>query len=62
MTPTAHVPIVAALTPVEVRREGAASIALTVPDGDRLLPAAVRALDAAGISRRECDGRAAHPR
>ena len=43
-------PLVGALTPVEVRREGAASIALTVPDGDRLLPAAVRALDAAGIS------------
>ena len=44
------IPVVGALTPVEVRREGAASIALTVPDGDRLLPAAVRALDAAGIS------------
>ena len=44
------IPVVGALTPVEVRRDGAASIALTVPDGDRLLPASVRALDAAGIS------------
>ncbi|HWI31737.1 MAG TPA: ATP-binding cassette domain-containing protein [Microbacterium sp.] len=55
--------VVAGLAPVEVRREAAATgssggvsgvsgsaIALTVPDGDRLLPAIVRALDAAGIS------------
>ena len=33
---------------VPVRREGAASVTVTAPDGDALLPAAVRALDAAG--------------
>ena len=43
------VAVVQGLTDREVRREGAASVALTAPDGDALLPAAVRALDAAGI-------------
>ena len=43
------VAVVQQLTDREVRREGAASVALTAPDGDALLPAAVRALDAAGI-------------
>lgn len=38
------------LTDRSVRREGEASVAVTAPDGDALLPAAVRALDAAGIA------------
>ncbi|WP_460796725.1 ABC transporter ATP-binding protein [Microbacterium sp. GXF0217] len=42
-------PIVARLTPREVARENA-SLSLTVPDGDRLLPVIVRELDAAGIA------------
>ena len=43
------VPVVQRLTDREVRREGEASVALTAPSGDALLPSAVRALDAAGI-------------
>ncbi|GAA3204536.1 ATP-binding cassette domain-containing protein [Microbacterium terregens] len=43
------VAVVRQLTDREVRREGPASVALTAPDGDALLPSAVRALDAAGI-------------
>jgi ABC-2 type transport system ATP-binding protein len=43
------VAVVQELTDREVRREGAASVVLTAPDGDSLLPAAVRALDAADI-------------
>jgi len=43
------VAVVQGLTDREVRRDGAASVALTAPEGDALLPAAVRALDAAGI-------------
>jgi ABC-2 type transport system ATP-binding protein len=43
------VAVVRQLTDREVRREGAASIVLTAPDGDSLLPSAVRALDAADI-------------
>ncbi len=42
--------MVGRLTDREVRREHAASLTLTVPDGDRLLPAAIRALDDAGIA------------
>ncbi|MET0672283.1 MAG: ATP-binding cassette domain-containing protein [Microbacterium pygmaeum] len=42
--------VVQGLTERDVRREGAASVVLSVPDGDALLPAAVRAMDAAGIS------------
>jgi len=45
----AGVAVVQRLTDREVRREGDVSITLTAPDGDELLPAAVRALDAAGI-------------
>ena len=43
------VAVVQRLTDREIRREGEASIVLTAPEGDALLPAAVRALDAAGI-------------
>jgi ABC-2 type transport system ATP-binding protein len=42
--------VVQRLTDRTVRREGAASVVLTAPEGDSLLPAAVRALDAADIS------------
>jgi ABC-2 type transport system ATP-binding protein len=42
--------VVQRLTDRPVRREGAASVVLTAPEGDSLLPAAVRALDAADIS------------
>src|SRR6187431_949084 len=48
--------VVQGLTDRPVRREDAASVALTAPDGDALLPAAVRALDAAGISVRTATG------
>jgi ABC-type multidrug transport system ATPase subunit len=44
----AAVAVVQRLTDREVRQD-AASVTLTAPDGDALLPAAVRALDAAGI-------------
>jgi ABC-2 type transport system ATP-binding protein len=44
------VEVVQRLTDRGVRREGEASVVLTAPEGDALLPAAVRALDAAGIS------------
>jgi ABC-2 type transport system ATP-binding protein len=43
------VEVVQRLTDREVRREGERDVALTAPEGDALLPAAVRALDAAGI-------------
>ena len=43
------VAVVQKLTDRTVRREDAASVVLTAPDGDSLLPAAVRALDAADI-------------
>ncbi|MCR2812444.1 ATP-binding cassette domain-containing protein [Microbacterium sp. zg.Y1090] len=46
----AALPVVRRLTESDVRREDAASLTLTVPDGDRLLPAAIRALDEAGIA------------
>ncbi|WP_127476921.1 ATP-binding cassette domain-containing protein [Microbacterium sulfonylureivorans] len=45
----AAVAVVQRLTDRGVRREGEASVTLTAPDGDALLPSAVRALDAAGI-------------
>ncbi|MCR2825127.1 ATP-binding cassette domain-containing protein [Microbacterium sp. zg.Y909] len=45
----AALPVVGRLTDRDVRRQDAASLTLTVPDGDRLLPAAIRALDEAGI-------------
>ncbi|MCR2793603.1 ABC transporter ATP-binding protein [Microbacterium sp. zg.Y625] len=50
------VPVVQALTDRPVRREGAASVAVTAPDGERLLPEAVRALDAAGVAVRRATG------
>ena len=43
------VAVVQKLTDRTVRREDAASVVLTAPDGDSLLPAAVRALDVADI-------------
>ena len=43
------VAVVQKLTDRTVRRDDAASVVLTAPDGDSLLPAAVRALDAADI-------------
>ena len=43
------VAVVQGLTDREVRRDGGPAVVLTAPDGDALLPAAVRALDAAGI-------------
>lgn len=48
--------VVAGLTDREVTREGEASVVLTAPDGDALLPTAVRALDAAGLSVRTATG------
>ena len=42
--------VVQAMTDRPVRREDGASIGVTAPEGDALLPAAVRALDAAGIA------------
>jgi ABC-2 type transport system ATP-binding protein len=43
------VAVVQTLTDRAVRRQEPASVSLTAPEGDALLPAAVRALDAAGI-------------
>ncbi|MFB8388411.1 ATP-binding cassette domain-containing protein [Microbacterium sp. NPDC055910] len=43
------VAVVQGLTDREVRHGPAASITVTAPDGDALLPAAVRALDASGV-------------
>ncbi|MGF2950271.1 ABC transporter ATP-binding protein [Microbacterium alcoholitolerans] len=48
-------PVVARLTPREVTLDGA-SLSLAVPDGDRLLPAIIRELDAAGISVHSATG------
>ncbi|MGN8551520.1 UNVERIFIED_CONTAM: ATP-binding cassette domain-containing protein [Microbacterium sp. SLM126] len=45
----AAVAVVQGLTDREVRREGGTDVSVTAPDGDALLPAAVRALDAVGI-------------
>ena len=42
--------VVGRLTDRAVRREGDASLTLTAPEGDTLLPAAIRALDAAGLA------------
>jgi ABC-type multidrug transport system ATPase subunit len=52
----AAVAVVARLTDREVRREGGATVAVTAPDGDALLPQAVRALDAAGIAVQTATG------
>ena len=51
----AAVAVVQRLTDREVRRDEA-SVVLTVPEGDALLPAAVRALDAAGLTVRTATG------
>ncbi len=50
------VAVVQTLTDREVRREDEASLGVTAPDGAALLPAAVRALDAAGIAVRTATG------
>ncbi|MBK7820179.1 MAG: ATP-binding cassette domain-containing protein [Tessaracoccus sp.] len=42
-------PVLERLAQREARRTGDASVTMTVPDGDALLPAAVRELDAAGL-------------
>ncbi|MEI3865887.1 ATP-binding cassette domain-containing protein [Microbacterium sp. CCNWLW134] len=42
-------PVVATLSRREVRREGGVDLVVAVPEGDALLPRAVRELDAAGI-------------
>lgn len=49
------VAVVQQLTDRDVHREGS-SVSLTAPDGDALLPAAVRALDAAGVTVRTATG------
>lgn len=50
------VAVVQRLTDREVGRDGATSVSVTAPGGDALLPAAVRALDAAGIVVRHATG------
>lgn len=52
----AAVAVVQRLTDREVRREGEADVVLTAPEGDALLPTAVRALDAAGIQVQRATG------
>jgi ABC-2 type transport system ATP-binding protein len=47
---------VQALTDREVRREDATTIGMTVPEGESLLPTAIRRLDAAGIVVRTATG------
>lgn len=42
--------VLAGLTDREARREAEASVTVTAPDGDALLPAAIRALDASGLA------------
>jgi ABC-2 type transport system ATP-binding protein len=51
----AAVAVIQRLTDREVRAEGA-DVTLTAPDGDALLPTAVRALDAAGITVQRATG------
>lgn len=48
-------PVLASFTSADVRRAGT-TLTLTVPDGDRLLPTAVRELDGAGIRVRSATG------
>jgi ABC-type multidrug transport system ATPase subunit len=55
MDAAAAVAVVQRLTEREVRRE-AASVTVTTTGGDALLPAAVRALDAAGLTVRTATG------
>jgi ABC-2 type transport system ATP-binding protein len=49
-------PVLRALTDREVRREHDTTIGLTVPEGESLLPAAIRRLDAEGIAVRTATG------
>src|SRR5690606_5065846 len=49
-------PVVQALTDREVRREDATTIGVTVPEGESLLPTAIRRLDAEGIVVRTATG------
>ena len=48
--------VVQALTDREVTRVGDATIGMTVPEGESLLPAAIRRLDAAGIAVQTATG------
>jgi len=48
--------VVSSLTDRDVLRQDAASVVVTAPNGDELLPAAVRALDAAGLTVRSATG------
>ncbi|MGK3954365.1 ABC transporter ATP-binding protein [Microbacterium sp. I2] len=50
------VAVIQQLTDREVRREADATVVLTAPEGDALLPAAVRALDAAGLQVQRATG------
>lgn len=52
----AAVAVVQRLTDREVARSGEASVTVTAPEGDALLPAMVRALDGAGIVVRSATG------
>nr|WP_171013107.1 ATP-binding cassette domain-containing protein [Microbacterium sp. 2FI] len=52
----AAVAVVARLTDREVRPADGATVTVTAPDGDALLPTAVRALDAAGITVQTATG------
>lgn len=52
----AAVAVIQQLTDREIRRDGQASVTFTAPDGDALLPAAVRALDAAGLTVERATG------
>jgi ABC-2 type transport system ATP-binding protein len=49
-------PVLQSLTDREVRREHDTTIGLTVPEGESLLPAAIRRLDAEGIAVRTATG------
>src|SRR5690606_10188694 len=49
-------PLVQGLTDREVRREGPTTIGMTVPEGESLLPTAIRRLDAAGLAVRTATG------
>ncbi|WP_119698154.1 ABC transporter ATP-binding protein [Microbacterium halotolerans] len=53
---SAAVSVIQQLSGREVRREATATIALTAPHGDALLPRAVRALDAEGIRAERATG------
>ena len=48
--------VLGGLTGGEPQREGATTISVTAPDGERLLPTAIRELDAAGAVVRRATG------